>query len=349
MSDNADVKVYLTSIEPRMAQTIPAQSIGGYCSLSAVYSEALLTNSIGIYDTDIILTFSSNAYYDTWRTLNYISIGEEIIKINGVESDGVVNVVQRSFNGVVNMHLATDIVYAISIDSVFNDVFSSDYKQYRCMAIKNLSSGRLVENIRLYMANNNQNPRTEVKIAAEVPSSQYLTSYSSSWTNITLVDKSLIDRGEDASNVPSVEWIDNQCENAYLRILSGPNEGLGRVINSYDALTGTFTFSELPSDYDSTKDSAIIQYEVDAAPAQRLRSGVVSPDLNTVSKYTNFIDATSSYYIGVGEAGRVGGSLSIDSLNYNDVLYVWVERSVEDNSELFEDNNVSIIMYYSVT
>jgi hypothetical protein len=349
MSENVDIKFYYTSLEPRMAQTISAQSIGGYCSTSVLYQEAVLSSSIGIYNTDISITFLSSSPYNNWSSLNYISIGEEIIKINGVESSGVVNVVERSFNGVLNMHLAGDTVTAVSINDVFNDVFNDDHSQYRCMCLKNLSPGAVVANIELYMAHNNQNPKTDVKIAVEVPSSQYLNSYSTSWTSITLVDDSIKSSKQDSSNVPPVEWVDNQCQGAYLRVLSGPNEGYGRVISSYDSLTGTFTFdSSFPYDYDLTKDSPTVQYEVDPAPAQRLKSGTAVPVLFGSTSTTKLIDATSSYIIGVGQTGQVGARLSINSLNYNDVLYVWIERAVEDNYQLYESNNVSLVLYYSV-
>ena len=56
----ATLKLYLTSLEPDLDQTIYSQSIGGYLSNSLVYPETILSSPIGLYDTSISLDTPSS-------------------------------------------------------------------------------------------------------------------------------------------------------------------------------------------------------------------------------------------------------------------------------------------------
>ena len=52
-------------------------------------------------------------------------------------TNGTISVIQRGYNGIINMHIANDRARGESSKELFNDVFSDGYKQYRCIAIKN--------------------------------------------------------------------------------------------------------------------------------------------------------------------------------------------------------------------
>ena len=51
----ATLKLYLTSLEPDMNQTIYSQSIGGYISNSLIYPETTLAASMDLYSTNLSL------------------------------------------------------------------------------------------------------------------------------------------------------------------------------------------------------------------------------------------------------------------------------------------------------
>ena len=107
----ATFKSYLTSLEPNMSQSIYSQSIGGYCSNSFVYLETSLATTLGLYDTLITLDTPSDGWA-AWLGVEYINIGNEIIRVSPI-TNGSVSVVTRGYNGIINMHVANDEVRAI--------------------------------------------------------------------------------------------------------------------------------------------------------------------------------------------------------------------------------------------
>ena len=70
----ADLKMYLTSLEPDMSQSILSQSIGGFTSNTLLYPEAVLTNTVGLYDDSLVLNSPSGGSWTEWEGATYISI-----------------------------------------------------------------------------------------------------------------------------------------------------------------------------------------------------------------------------------------------------------------------------------
>ena len=69
------------------------------------------------------------------------NMGSEIIKIDPLVN-GNLNVLQRGFNNIVNMHVSFDIATGLSADRLFNNVLNDSYKQYRCIVVKNISTDK---------------------------------------------------------------------------------------------------------------------------------------------------------------------------------------------------------------
>jgi hypothetical protein len=328
----SDIKYYLTSIEPDLAQTIGSQSLGGYPSTSLVYAETPLASDVGLYDS----VLSLNNYLSLYG-LEYINIGSEIIKVEPISGNSV-NVLQRGVNEIVSMHIVGDCVRGEVVDEVFNDTFNEYYKQYRCVAIKNTSdnldpSANLVAyNMFVYLEQDSRNIDAEVMVSLEIPKHQNIESISSSWTNISLTDDSLI--GGDLE--------DNDAKNSYLRILSGPNIGRARIINSYDSSTGTFIFIDsLPVDYSSSY-SKKVTYEVDPSPSQRIKTGTESPIVGT-SNVTSFVLATEANPISIDVIGANNGK----NFYSKNVIYLWLERTMKKGSNAFDNNDIIIGLKYS--
>lgn len=333
----ATLKSYLTSLEPDMSQSIYSQSLGGYLSNSLLYPLTTLSTTIGLYDASISLDTPSSGNWQEWQDIEYINIGNEMIRVSPM-TDGAVEVIQRGYNGIINMHIKGDEVWASSSKELFNDVFNDSYKQYRCIAIKNDStslsdpSGLITAyNFGVYIKQNSRNSNSSIKISLEQPCSQYISNASTSWTTMQIVDTSLIGFYED-----------NYFKEAYLRVLSGGGEGQGKVISSFDSGTGTFTFySSFSSTYDYDTN---VLYEVLPAPSQRIKTGIVSP----IASGPNIIPFTSTS-AQVKFVSWDVSAFAISDLNPNDVIYLWFERTIDKGVENFDNNDVVLNISYSVS
>ena len=330
----ADIKIYLTSLEPDMEQTIYSQSIGGHISNSLLYPETTLSDTVALYDASLYLNTPSSGSWSEWQGVEYINIGQEVIKVNPI-TNGSIKVVQRGYNGIVNMHLVGDVVRAVSASKIFNDIFNEDRKQYRCIALKNTSSVHNPSDIKfsirtsIYVSQSSLNSDSSIKIAVEMPKSRYLQNTSTKWSSSYLKDSTL-----------AGQYADNHFKDAYLKIVGGSYDGQGRLISSYDGSTGTFVFySSMPSTYNYTTN---VSYEVLPAPAQRIKSGLVSPSA-TSSFVTPFYVTSKNSPISL----KVGGNSGI--LYPNDICYLWIEREIVKGASSFDSNFITINLSYNTT
>jgi hypothetical protein len=324
--NNPNIKCYLTSLEPDISQTIFSQSIGGYRSDSVIYPQTTLNNTIGLYETSLSFDLPENGNWSEWNDVSYISINDEIIKIGNMSKD--VEGVNRGINGIVSMHLSKDIVTGLSTN-IFNSTFNDDYKQFRCFAIRNEPEFSFeINNLEIYLSQNTINSNCVIDISVSVPSNQYLMSSSTSWSKSAIVDKNAIP--DDPSGAG---YAGNSFLNSYLKVLSGPNTGVNRLISS-DGKNGIFTFyDDLPVDYDSSLYSSEIDYEIEPGPTSRSSSGYMAP----------LIESQQSW-IGYGETIEVDISESrFGNIFYpKDVFYVWVRRTLEKGKQ--EVNNDSFVL-----
>jgi len=334
----ATLKFYLTSLEPDMSQTVYSQSIGGYISNSFVYPETTLSSTIGLYSSSISLDTPSSGSWAEWQGIEYINIGNELIKVSPIVN-GSVSVVQRGYNGIVNMHISNDVVTAASSKELFNDVFNSDHKQYRCIALKNISqisidpSGTLMAyDLSVYFKQNSRSLNSTIKMALEKPENQYLNSLSTSWNSMQILDTSLIGIYDD-----------DHFKNSYLKIRGGEASGQGKIINSFDSETGTFTFS---SSFSSLYDYSInVNYEVFPSPAQRIKTGTISPTFST-NNVTPLLATNENLSLKFFDS--VGSTIELGDLNPNEIIYLWLEREIEKGVSNFDNNDCVLNIKYKV-
>lgn len=332
----ANLNLYLTSLEPDMSQMNYSQSLGGYCSNSLIYPQTTLSETLGLYDTSFVLDTPDSGSWSEWMGVEYINIGNEIMQISPLVN-GDISVVQRGYNGIINMHINGDTVRAVSTKKLFNDVFNDSHKQYRCIAIKNdsletdPSSDIVAYDISIYLKQKSLNPNCHIRVALEQPNSQYITSNSTSWTSMQIVDSSLIGL-----------YPDNHFKEAYLKVLSGEASGSGKIVRSFDSSTGTFIFyNSFSSDYDY---SSNVEYEVLPSPAQRVSTGTISPD-TSLENILSFFSPVESNPIRISS-----GSWSVPvfpDLYRKNIMYLWIEREVEKGSENFDANSIIINVKYS--
>ena len=335
------LKLYLTSLEPDMDQLIYSQSIGGYFSNSLIYPETTISSTIGLYDDSLILDTPVSGSWSQWQDTEYINIGNEVIKVSPI-INGNVSVIQRGYNNIVNMHLSSDVVRVSSIKELLNDVFNDDYRQYRCVAIKNISSvldpslASTAYDISVYLKQNSRNLNSSVRISLEVPSSQYATGISASWNTMSIVDPSLKDYG----------YSDNAFKEAYLKILSGEAAGQGRIISSFDSDTGTVTFyNSFSSSYDY---SVNVRFEIYPAPSQRIKTGTISPSTDS-SNVLAFFSPNESTPMRFSSFSDISNVFDISDLKPNDIMYIWIERTLQKGVESFDFNDIILNVKYNTS
>lgn len=331
------IRPYLTSLEPDISQTICSQSIGGYCSNSLLYPEASLLSTVGLYSDSFNISTPPGGLSE-WMGKEYINIGNEVIKVSPISHNSI-SVAQRGYNGISNMHINGDIVRLIESKDIFNNSFNSDYKQYRCIAFKNDSSlidpsgGTPSYDISFFIKQNSRNENSVIKIALEQPSHQYLLSSSTRWSEMQIIDSSLIG-----------VYADNYFKDSYLKVVSGSASGQGRLISSFDSLTGAITFySSFSSSYDFSQN---VDYEILPSPAQRISTGTVSPVVGESVDVTNFFNADESSPLRFVSEGSV---YNFSDLSPNDIIYMWMERTLVKGRENFDVNNIIINVQYRVS
>jgi len=331
------LKLYLTSLEPDMSQTIYSQSIGGYVSNSLIYPETTVSSIVGLYDTSVSLDTPSSGNWSEWTGIEYININNELMKVSPV-SNGSISVTQRGYNGIVNMHIKDDIARASSSKELFNDVFNDEHKQYRCIALKNVSSltepsgEQTATDISVYFKQSSRNSDSVIRIALEKPTNQYLNSISTSWSTMQIIDTSLIGI-----------YLDNHFKESYLKILSGEGTGQAKIISSFDSETGTYTFyNSFSSSYDY---SINVKYEVFPSPAQRIKTGTEVPTMTGENIIPFFVPDENTPMRFIIE----GSEFSTSDLAPNDILYIWLEREVKKGTAKFENNDLVLNINYGVS
>jgi len=333
----ATLKLYLTSLEPDLNQTVYSQSIGGYVSNSLVYPETTLSSTVGLYDVNLSLATPSSGSWSEWQGIEYINIGSELIKIPSFVNGSIV-VSQRAYNGIYNVHLSGDVVRAAASKELLNDVFNDSHKQYRCVAIKNVSTNssdpsqeQIAYDLEVFIKQNSRNVNSDIQIALEKPSSEYISGVSTSWSTSSVVDTSLIAAYED-----------DYFKDAYLQITNGAASGQGKIVASFDRATGAFTFyNTFSEDYNY---DIVPTYEVLPSPAQRIKTGTISPNVGS-DNVTHFFKPDEFTTLTFFEQASV---FNVSNLSPNDVMYVWIERTIEKGSEKFLDNDFVLNLRYKV-
>jgi len=327
-----DIKFYLTSVEPRISQNNPTQSLGGFISPTEVYITDILQSSVSFYDNTII-TEGANL-----GDFSLIQIQDEIMSVDAW-TDEIAAVSGRNVFGTpLRFHPQGSIVRGISKNDIFDSRFSRERTQYRCIAIRNESDTEYLKSVKVYFNLLTRNSYANTRLAIEIPRSEYRSSVANSGTDSYFTDMSLADIFED-----------NHYVTASVTFTSGSNSGQTRIVTSYNGTDGTFFLSErLPAEVQS--DDA---YYVDTAPSQRVPVGVESP--STVNSVGD--PPTPPYLItNFSNALFFSGGVSIDvdetrsgqtTLGPRESIYVWIERRLEDNNRGFEGNRSFVTIGYS--
>lgn len=327
----SDLKFYLTSLEPDVEQTIYSQSIGGYPAIvstdltkSLVYPETTFAHDDGLNSGSLVVSD-----YTKLTNCIYIDNGGEIIEIDQpTEND--LTVVSRGVNSVRRAVAIGDIVRGINTE-LFNNSFNKSFKQYRCFALRNNNATDSAYDVSIFLKRASQNLESTVKIAIEIPKSDYET-------GVVTIDGN--NKRHVVSSTFASVFDDNLFVDASLKFTSGSNVNQSRIVSSFDSSDGAFV---VDSNFPYTP-SAGDAFEIFPAPSQRISTGIVTP-LYDSDYVSDFIEATADNKIGINiNSNRIHG----DEMKPKDVVYVWIERSLKKTALNFAENSVSIGIRYSV-
>ena len=81
------------------------------------------------------------------------------------------------------------------------------------------------------------------------------------------------------------------------------------------------------------------------SPSQRIKTGVIAPSVGS-DNVTQFTHPDESTPLGFFEQASV---YNISNLSPNDVMYVWIERTVEKGNEEFLNNDFVLNFRYKVS
>jgi hypothetical protein len=318
MITKADLNILYTSIEPFVSQLNPSQSIGGYPSDSLYSESGNLLSTLSVASASVpVSTALSGAN---------LLIDDEIISTQGTGATRTV-LERGALSTSVRPHVAGVPVYSVPSSPLFNNALSDGLSQYRCLAVKNTSQTDTFYNLAFYFKETSLTPYTSVKLAVEVPATEYYSGEVGTGSLISIVDSGLEGNA------------DNKFSGCVVKILSGQNINARRTVLSFDSDTNTLVLdASLP--YALAADD---EYEIQPAPAQSVAAGTVEPVFGS-SRVSNLSAANGrSGSIGINVTGsRVHGG----HLAPNEVVYLWLSRTRAANAPAKLNNRVIFTMSY---
>jgi hypothetical protein len=318
MLAKTDLKFLYTSIEPFVSQLNPSQSIGGYPSDTTYSASSTLSSTLSVSG----LSVTTQAALGGSRLL----IDDEIIEVQGTGATrAVLN--RGALSTTARPHVSGSPVFSIPAQSLFNNALSDARVQYRCLAVKNVNPTLTFSNLTFFFKEQSVTPFTTVKMAVEVPRTEYYLGSASSGSLISLVDHGL------------TSFADNWFAGCVVKVLSGPNVNARRTVLSFDRATTTLVLdSALPFAV-----GAGVSYEIQPAPAQTIASGTVAPTFSTARVSGLVPAAARQSALGINVTGtRINGS----HLAPNEVIYLWLARSRSDNAPAQLNNRVIFTANY---
>lgn len=327
---DSDIRFYLTSAESVAVQKNLTQSLGGFVSLSEVYNGFSLSEPLSIYDNVMSINTKSISYNFSIIDLqksDYLQINDEIVKVG--KWVGTVAYLQErnSFNTPLRMHPKGSIVREIAKNNFFDNNFGADRKQYRCIAVKNTNKNDVAKNMKVFFNIYSRNNLSNVRLAIESPLSDYYTNISSS-TGITAFS---------VSNLVG-KFDQNHFVSSPIVFTNGVNIGQIRIVKSYNPTSGILELDQRLPNPISIGDA----FYIDTAPSQRIKSGTKKPSGSNISDFFDVNNKTNALSINV-KGNRASGF----DLRPDEVIYVWMERSIDESNDEFINNRFSLSILYN--
>ena len=157
---SSDLKFYLTGVEPLVTQTVPSQSIGGHLTTTEYSFSTPLASSIDASDTAISLT-------TTLGSPSALLIDDDILSVSG-SGTSLIAEERKAFDTDGSFHIANTRVFSLSKTGLFNNSFSPDLAQYRCIAIKNTNQVSSFYDIKFFLRKTSRSSKSIIRFALKV-------------------------------------------------------------------------------------------------------------------------------------------------------------------------------------
>lgn len=324
------LKLFRTSAEPISIQNNLVQCLGGYACLNPIYNFALLSSPASIYDNTMYidpLSFSESITINDLNQSRLLQINDEIVEVNKWEGFTVYLTQRNMFGTPLRFHPKNSVVRTLSKNDLFDSNFSTDGKQYRCIALANTNQTEIAKNVKVFFSLPSRNNLSGMRLAIETPKSDPYKGEVTSGGITSFSDAGLVNAFEA-----------NHYASAPIYFTSGNNEKQIRIITSYSPATGTLVLdSRLPFDI-SVGDS----FYIDASPAQFAKSGMKKPTSPPASEFFNATEELNAVSINVSN-----NRLSGNDLKPNEVIYIWIERSISESNDEFLNNSSILGVVFS--
>jgi len=324
---NRDLRFFLTTPQPISAQNNILQSLGGFVSQSEIYSSALLASSLSVYDTTLYInpdSFSSSLSVNDLNKSPFLQINDEIVQVNRWEEFSVYLTQRNMFDTPLRYHPKNSVVRELAKNDFFDRNLSEDGEQYRCLAIKNTNLTEIAKDLKVFFKLPSRNNLSSMKLAIELPKSDYYSDTVTSGGFTAFTVTSLINKFPNDYFVTSP-----------IVFTSGPNAGQVRIVKSYIANSGTIIVdSRLPNSVSTGN-----EFYIDTAPAQRIKSGTKVP---TGLQFYDASNEASAVSINVSNT-RISGN----NLKPQETIYVWIKRSISETNDEFSNNRSMLSLIYS--
>ena len=324
------IQFFYTSVEPNIEQNNPSQSIGGYVSPTNLYPYTTLESPVSFYEQYL------RVINDNLSSFSLLQINDEIVEIDRWDGTTAYIKTRQSFGTPIRYHPLGSIVRGLVKNDIFDGKLNKEKKQYRCIAIKNASEiNDIARDVVVYFKLASRNNFSTTRLAIEIPKSQFHEGSASEG------GRSFLCNGQIAN-----EYEDGHFINCYLTIDSGDNSGQSRLVTEYTGSTGKFVFeSDFPYLINQNDN-----YSIDVAPSQRVKSGFQSPLTGddalavgrTVSEFQNAVFFQNALSINFN-----GSRTNANNMQPNDVVYVWIEREIDDINEAFSNNRAVLTVNYN--
>ena len=314
-----------TSITENSVQNTPENSLGGYITTNSVYDAASITSSITQVDSIVPVTVlpveTAGLSLIDFEVIKYTSTDVPNFHLDGV-TRGLVPNIGTTIGFPHGMKPQAESVRYLTVSNLFDPKFDNNYKQYRCIAIKNISSFA-IDDVKVIVINDNDSdPRIDIGI--EVPKHDYRTG------RITSVSSGSLFINSGFAGL----FADNYFANSLLRITSGTATGNLSLISSYDGATGTFVTED-----DLGTIAINDNFEIDPAPSQRVLNQLVKPELDGF--FFGFLEDGGS-----DEIAHDSVRENVGNFRPNDVFYLWVQRTIKKNVKSKSDTAAVILIQH---
>jgi hypothetical protein len=211
----------------------------------------------------------------------------------------------------------------------FDKRFGSNRKQYRCFALKNINSEFTIKNVSLYSSLRNRNYNSQMRLALEIPRNQIFQGSCSSNGITAFSCTELINA-----------YLPNYFVHAPLQFTSGKNINQIRFVKSYIPSTGTIELDvRLPYTIEIND-----KFIINPQPSIRMKNWYTQPTGSAISNFLNIPMAENALSLQELLPARANSHMLP-----NEVIYLWIERSIQPQSDEYNSNRLSIGFYFSGT